>query len=269
VSPGLHAEHLSYRIGDRVLVDDVTVAAEPGEVIAFVGPNGAGKSTLCALLAGDLQPSSGVVRLDGRRLDNWNRRELARQRAVLPQVPHVSGSFDVDDIVAMGRHPWTNGSRIDAMGDADLARASLAEVDAAHLTGRLWSTLSGGERARVALARVLVQGAPVLLLDEPTASLDLRHQHLVGTIARRRADAGAVVIVVLHDLTLAAAYADRALAMADGRVVADGPITEVLTEALLTDLYRIPVNVADHPSQHWKVPVASRSENVIDVREPY
>ena len=251
---GLSARDVSFRTGGAVLVDGVDLEVAAGELVMVVGPNGAGKSTLCAVLAGDIAPSSGVVELAGRPLVAWSRRELARHRAVLPQHAATSGWFRTIDLVVMGRHAWGRSAE-----DSDLAAAALAEVGIAHLAERPFPTLSGGEQARVHLARVLVQDTPVLLLDEPTASLDLHHQHLVASITRRRASAGTAVIAVVHDLTLAGAYADRIVAMKAGRVVADGAPGDVLRSDALSALYGHSVIVTAHPTQGWPLAVAERS----------
>lgn len=251
---GLSARGLTFRVGSATLVEDVDLDVTAGELVMVVGPNGAGKSTLCALLAGDATPTAGEVAVAGRPISAWSRRELARARAVLPQRAATSGWFRAIDLVLMGRHAWGRG-----LDDGDRALAALDEVGIAHLAARTFPTLSGGEQARVHLARVLVQDTPVLLLDEPTASLDLHHQHVVAGVARRRADAGAAVLAVVHDLALAGAYADRVVAMRAGRVHADGAPAEVLRADALTALYGHPVVVAPHPTEGWPLAVAERS----------
>jgi iron complex transport system ATP-binding protein len=250
---GLTAHGLSFLVGTKPLVDDVDLELRGGELTMVVGPNGAGKSTLCALLAGDARATSGTVELDGRPVRSWSRRELARRRAVLPQHPATSGWFRAVDLVVMGRHAWGRGP-----DDIGMARAALEEAGVGHLAERPFPTLSGGEQARVHLARVLVQDTPVLLLDEPTASLDLRHQHLVAQVARRRADAGVAVVAVVHDLALAGAYADRVVAMQAGRVVADGSPGDVLRGPALSVLYGHPVVVTPHPTQGWPLVTPER-----------
>lgn len=252
----------------RVIVDHVTARFGAGQLAALVGPNGAGKSTLCSLLAGDRMPSAGDVSIAGVRTDRWRRRDLARRRSVLPQASHPAGWFRAGDIVLMGRTPWVDQAGRHGDDDRRAAEQAMADVGAAHLAERSYPTLSGGEQARVQLARVLAQGTPILLLDEPTANLDLRYQHLAVGIARRRADAGAVVIVVLHDLALAAAYADRVLVMSDGRLVADGPPADVLTGDRLSDIYGHPVVDARHPTQGWHLPLAARADASTSLFQP-
>jgi iron complex transport system ATP-binding protein len=170
---------------------------------------------------------------------------MARRRAVLPQSHTVGFPFSAAEVVAMGRAPWQRTPQ--AGRDDEVIAAAMAATDCTHLAGRSFPSLSGGERARVALARVLAQDTATLLLDEPTAALDLGHQEAVLALAADRAATGAAVVVVLHDLASAAAYADRVAVLDDGRVAATGPPREVLTGELLSRVYRYPVEVLDHP----------------------
>lgn len=236
----------------RVVLHDVSVAAAHGEVTAIAGPNGAGKSTLLAVLAGDLTPAAGEVLLDGRPLRTYRGPALARARSVLPQHCAVSFPFRVAEVVAMGRAPWAGTPR--AADDDAAVAAALAATEIEDLADRPVTRLSGGEQARVALARVLAQDTPVVLLDEPTASLDLRHQARVLREARRLGDTGRAVVVVLHDLGAAARYADRIVLLDRGRVAAAGTPAEVLDERLLTRVYAHTVSVVDAPSGTVVVP---------------
>lgn len=237
----------------RRLLDAVSVSAAAGEVVAVLGENGAGKSTLLAALCGDIVPSSGTVALNGRSLRDWSPRERARMRALLPQEQHVAFGYSALEIVLLGRYPHCDGAP--GRADFDIARAALARVDASHLSGRSVTTLSGGERARVQLARVLAQlmdataGQPrFLLLDEPTASLDLAHQHLVLALARTFAEEQRVgVIAVLHDFNLALQYSDRVLCLKQGRVLASGAPQTVLTEDLLAEAFGMRCALLPHP----------------------
>ncbi|MFI9533766.1 heme ABC transporter ATP-binding protein [Nocardia fusca] len=231
--------------GTRRVLDDVDFEVAAGEVVALVGPNGAGKSTLLAVLAGELDPGRGSVELDGRPLDRWTPIDMARRRAVLPQSHTVGFPFSAAEVVAMGRAPWQRTPQ--AGRDDEVIAAAMAATDSTHLAGRSFPSLSGGERARVALARVLAQDTATLLLDEPTAALDLGHQEAVLALAADRAATGAAVVVVLHDLASAAAYADRVAVLDNGRVAAAGPPRDVLTGELLSRVYRYPVEVLDHP----------------------
>ncbi|MEU8778639.1 heme ABC transporter ATP-binding protein [Streptomyces sp. NPDC048606] len=238
-------EGLRVRLGEREVLGGVDLVARAGEVLALVGPNGAGKSTLLAALAADLPAAAGTVRIDGRPVGDWTAPELALRRAVLPQSAALAFPFPVADVVRMGRAPWAGTPS--AERDEEAVARAMAATEVTRFAERPFSALSGGERARVALARVLAQGAPLLLLDEPTAALDLRHQELVLRICRERAAAGDAVVVVLHDLGLAAAYADRAAVLHDGRIAVAGPPSEVFEDALLSRVYRQPVEVFPHP----------------------
>ena len=245
-TPLVQARDVHAQLGGRPVVRGVDLDVARGELVAVVGPNGAGKSSLLGALAGDLPFDKGTVTLDGRPIRRWRTTELARIRAVLPQQTSVSFPFRVTEVVRMGRSPWV-GTVAEAEDDEALAVAA-READIVHLLDRPVTALSGGERARVALARVLAQDTPVVLLDEPTAALDLGHQEHVLGVVRRRASAGRAVVVVLHDLDLAAAYADRVVVMSGGAAVADGPPDRVLTSSLLSDVYRHPIAVMDTES---------------------
>ncbi|MEU6863582.1 heme ABC transporter ATP-binding protein [Streptomyces sp. NPDC046876] len=239
------AAGLHVRLGGREVLAGIDLAARAGEVLALVGPNGAGKSTLLAALAADLPAAAGTVRIDGRPAQEWSAAELALRRSVLPQSAAMSFPFPVADVVRMGRAPWA-GTPL-AGADEEAVAAALAATEVAGFAARPFSALSGGERARVALARVLAQRAPLVLLDEPTAALDLRHQELVLRICRERAAAGDAVVVVLHDLGLAASYADRVAVLHGGRIAADGEPAAVFGAELLSRVYRQPVEVLPHP----------------------
>ncbi|MET9101338.1 heme ABC transporter ATP-binding protein [Streptomyces antibioticus] len=237
------ADGVWVRLGGRDVLCGVDVRVRAGEVLALVGPNGAGKSTLLAALAADLPAAAGTVRIHGRPAAGWSAPELALRRAVLPQAAVLSFPFTVADVVRMGRAPHDSSPAED---EAVIAEA-MAATEVTRFAARPFSALSGGERARVALARVLAQRAPLLLLDEPTAALDLKHQELVLRLCRERARAGDAVVVVLHDLGLAAAYAHRVAVLHEGRVAADGPPAEVFTGRLLSEVYDQPVEVLPHP----------------------
>jgi len=248
---------LRLRRGDREILHGVDFAVRTGEVVALVGPNGAGKSTVLAALSGDHPLSGGSVEIEGRPLDGWSSLALARRRAVLPQQHTVGFPFTARQVVQMGRAAWARTPRQD--DDERLVAEAFATCDVTHLADRPFPALSGGERARVALARVLAQDTETLLLDEPTAALDLGHQEAVMQVVRRRADDGHAVVVVLHDLGLAAAYADRICVLEQGRIVADGSPTEVLTEDLLGRVYQYPVTVTAHPETGTPLVLPRRS----------
>jgi iron complex transport system ATP-binding protein len=239
------ARDVTFAVDGAVLLDGVDLDVHAGEVLAVVGPNGAGKSTLLGVLAGDLAPTRGEVRYAGADVRTLKVGDLARRRGVLLQEHRLSFPFPVVDVVRMGRSPW-RGTPLEDDDDRAVADA-LAEAEVDHLAARRFPSLSGGEKARVAFARARAQATPVLLLDEPTAALDIRHQELLLSRARDRARAGDAVVAVLHDLSLAAAYADRVAVLAGGRLRGLGTPRDVLTAALLTEVYRYPVDVVPHP----------------------
>lgn len=237
----LRATGVGVSIDGHRILSDVDLTLEPGEVLAVVGPNGAGKSTLLSVLSGDLAPSEGTVTIGGRATIGMRQLELARVRAVLTQENQLSFPFTVGQVVLMGRNPWARTAQFDD-DETAVAEAMLA-TDVDQLAPRRFTSLSGGEKARVSLARVFAQQTPILLLDEPTAALDLRHQEEVMRAVRARAARGHAILVVVHDLSLAAAYADRIAMVDGGTVVATGTPSEVLTTERLDAVYGLPVDV--------------------------
>ncbi len=250
----LEAEEIEYAVGRKTLLSGVSLVLNPGELLAVIGPNGAGKSTLLRLLAGETRPSRGAVRLDGRPLDGWNRRALARRRAVLPQSSSLSFPFTVGEVVLLGRAPHTGG--VEGALDRAIARHALEAVGMGALAGRAYPSLSGGERQRVHLARVLAQlmRAPAqfepgfLLLDEPVTSLDPRHQHAALALAREFVGQGGGALAILHDVNLAARYADRVIVLANGRLVATGTPAEALSPAVLSPVFEMPFRQVADPN---------------------
>ena len=234
--------------GGRQVLRNVSLGVRPGCLLALVGPNGAGKSTLLALMCGDLKLSGGEVRIDDRSLGQWSPSDLSRVRSVLLQSNDVSFSFSSREVIEMGRNPWTG--RAEADDDEQAVDDAMRVADVTHLADRPYSSLSGGERARVSLARVLAQQTPVVLLDEPTAALDLRHQEEVMTVARSLAHQGRAVIVVLHDLSLAAAYADEIAVIAEGTLGAIGTPAEVLTTEMVRSVYGVDAHLLESPDGH-------------------
>ncbi|EPR76719.1 Heme ABC transporter, ATPase component HmuV [Leifsonia rubra CMS 76R] len=244
----ISARNIGVRLDSRDILNGVSLDVQRGEVLALVGPNGAGKSTLLSVLSGDRKPDSGSVTLDGRDVGSIRHWELARLRAVLTQENSVSFPFRVSEVVAMGRSPWARSS--ESRDDVAVVNAAVEATDVAHLSARRYTALSGGEKARVSLARVLAQATPVVFLDEPTAALDLRHQEDVMRVARAMADDNRAVVIVLHDLSLAGAYSDRLALVAHGALDAIGTPAEVLTAERVERVYGLPVDlydVAGHP----------------------
>lgn len=232
-------------------LESVSVTISAGEVHALVGPNGSGKSTLLAVLAGDLDPASGTVTIDGEAWSRISAREAARRRALLAQETPLAFSFTVRDVIGWGRLPWRGTAS--ASQDDEVIEEVIEEHDLAHLLDRPVTALSGGERARVHLARVLAQRAPVLLLDEADAALDLAGQAHLDAAVRRRRDAGDAVVVVGHDLGRLAALADSATLLSRGHVVDQGPAATTLTAESLTRAYGVPVStsLADGRRVFW------------------
>lgn len=257
MTPRLQGLGLTVRVGDgRAILDDAAIDIQAGEVHALVGPNGAGKSTLFGVLAGDVAPVSGTVLLDGLPVAGTRPRDLARQRAVLLQENAVTFPFTVEQVVRMGRTPWARTAAAD--DDDSAVAAAMATTEVTALRERSVPSLSGGERARVALARVLAQDTGILLLDEPTAALDLKHHEDVMRVVRDQAEAGVAVAIVLHDLNAALAHADRVTLLADGRIAATGTPEEVLTAARIEEVYGQPVDVFPHPLTGVPLIVARR-----------
>ena len=237
-------------IDANVLLEGVSIRVQTGEVVAILGPNGAGKSTLLRALCGDIAPTGGTVRMNGLPLADWNRQAMARVRGVLPQQSTLAFPFTVLDVALMGRSPHQHGG--DSAGDRAIALAALEEAGVRHLADRFYTTLSGGEMQRVQLSRVLAQiwepgACRYLLLDEPTAGLDLSHQHHILGVARRLATQDVAVLAVLHDLNLAAQYAYRVLMLHRGSTAAVGPPEQVLESNMVQSVFGMPVSVIPHP----------------------
>jgi iron complex transport system ATP-binding protein len=238
------ARGVSLAIRGKAILAPSNLAVAPGKVTVLIGPNGAGKSTLLKILAGEIVAASGTVRIGGEDIGALSAAALARTRAVLPQSAEVAFAFTVEEVVRIGMMPGLPR----AAETAIVARA-LAAVDLADRAGQLCPTLSGGELQRAQLARVLAQlwssgrKDGYLLLDEPTASLDLAHQMLVLRIAREHARAGGGVLAILHDLNLAAMIADTIVVLSKGRIVAAGAPADVITGAMLAEVYGVTLAV--------------------------
>ena len=242
-TPALAARDLTYRHPGGRGVEGVDLAVGAGELVGVLGPNGAGKSTLVRLLSGVLAPERGEVRLGGDPLASLAPRERARRLAVVPQEPAIELPFTALELVLLGRHPHLAGFAFESELDLERARAALGRTGVETLADRDVATLSSGERQRVILARALAQEAPVLLADEPASFLDLRHQVETFDLLRDLADAGRAVLVVLHDLNLAAEYCDRVVLLREGQVFAAGRAETTLTYANLTRVYDTEVYV--------------------------
>jgi iron complex transport system ATP-binding protein len=252
----LSTQAVSVSLGGRAVLREVSLSLSSGHLVALLGPNGAGKTTLLRALAG-LLPSQGEIHVGGDALSSLPLRERARRFAYLPQGHVVHWPLPARDIVALGRYPHgaTDPARLTPK-DAEAVQRAMQATDVVGFSERRVTELSGGERSRVALARVLAVEAPVMLADEPTASLDPRYQIDVMTNLRKAAAGGMLVIVVTHDLGLAARFADTVLVLSEGRLVSTGTPAESLSEKVMSDVFRISAYRAEHRREAVIVPWA-------------
>lgn len=261
----IKAEQLSYNIGSKYLLQDISFVAEAGQFVAIIGANGAGKSTLLKLLSKELSPSKGNIWFNQRQLQEYAIDELARSRAVLSQHNTLSISFRVDELVMMGRYPYFQQRASEE--DREIVRKVMSETGIANFAHRDYNTLSGGEQQRVQLARVMAQiygqAHAVLFLDEPTNGLDLLYQQQVLQSASAYAKRGHIVIAILHDINFAAQYADQILMLKAGKQVAYGSVQDVLKPDLLKEVFSIDISLlrtADYPYP-IVVPILNHKKN--------
>src|ERR1700681_4590117 len=256
VSAFLTAHSVNVKLSGRAVLNDISLSLSSGHLVALVGPNGAGKTTLLRALAG-LVPSHGAIHVGGDALTSLTLRERARRFAYLPQGHVVHWPLPARDIVALGRcpHGATDPARLTPK-DAEAVLRAMRATDVVEFSERRVTELSGGERSRVALARVFAVEAPVILADEPTASLDPRHQIDVMKSLRTAADKGVLVIVVTHDLGLAARFADTVLVLSEGRLVSQGAPAQALSEQIMGDVFRISAYRAEYQREAVIVPWA-------------
>lgn len=241
----IKTKSVSFRVGQRYLVHKADLEARQGELLVIIGPNGAGKSTLLKLLSRELKPSDGSILMNGKEISSYSNKEMAAFRSVLCQHNRVSLPFAAEEIVMMGRYPFFGDHPTDH--DYDLVEACLADVDALHLKSQPYPVLSGGEKQRIQLARSLAQICEadngILLLDEPTTGLDLKHQYHTLKIAKSWAAKGYCVVAILHDLNLALQFADRVIMMKEGQLLYNGSSFDVLTEENIEEVFQIPVRI--------------------------
>jgi iron complex transport system ATP-binding protein len=243
-----HLNNVSFAYRENKVLQNISLSFASGQFAAIVGPNGAGKSTLLKILAGLIRAYTGTIEFSGKALSRFSSRDLAKRIAFVPQETHMVFPFTVGEIVMMGRLPHRSGSLFDNAMDVQWSRESMALTDTSSLASKTFNQLSGGERQRVVLASALAQNPEVLLLDEPTVYLDLKHQmQFYDILERLNAERGMTIIAVTHDVNLAARYAKRMIAMRSGSFVADGTPDEVLTPQHLYDIFEITAAVVKRP----------------------
>jgi iron complex transport system ATP-binding protein len=258
---------VTVELGGRAVVDAVDVAVADGEWLALIGPNGAGKTTLLRAIA-RLVPFAGEIVLDGRAVGELSRPELARLIAVVPQEPSTPPWMTAAEYVLLGRTPHLGPLAKEGARDRNAAARALARLDLLPFADRRLGTLSGGEKQRVVVARALAQEARIVLLDEPTAALDIGHQQqALELLDGLRAESGLTLVAAMHDLTLAAQYADRMVLLDAGRVVADGAPVDVLTEAAIAQHYGAAIDVVPVGDRLAVVPRRTRSTQAGRVEE--
>jgi len=251
----LRAENLGYRLGQRLILQDISLTLNAGDNIALLGANGAGKSTLLRLLLGLLRPSSGQVQLGNQPLSALSRRAIAQQLAYVPQSHVPSFPYTAEHIVAQGRLPATGLGRAPGAADRDAVSQALAQLGIEALRERLYTELSGGERQLVLIARALVQQARIIILDEPITGLDFGHQLRLLALLQRLAEQGLCVLSSSHRPEQALAASNRVLVLHDGRLIADGAPAAVIDSDLMQRLYHVSVRQIDTAGQRFFVPL--------------
>ncbi len=245
---GIQIKQVSFSYLDGLVLHNVDLSVGAGEMVGLIGPNGSGKTTLIKLVSGVLKPGQGEVRLDDSNLSLLKRKTVARSVAVVPQQFHIPFAFTVGEVVMLGRIPFIRAMAGETVVDKDAVSAALAVVGIGELVERRFDELSGGERQKVILAMALAQQPKLLLLDEPTAHLDIAHQiEILELVRSLNAEQGITVIAAMHDLNLASLYFDRLVVLKEGGVVAEGTPTEVLTEKMIRDVFSASVRVEQHP----------------------
>ncbi|GAB4336825.1 MAG: ABC transporter ATP-binding protein [Desulfobulbaceae bacterium] len=241
-------DNVSVKAGSRFILDRLSLEVEAGAFQMVIGPNGAGKTTLLRVAADLVSPETGTVALCGRKMDSLSRREIARLLSLVPQNVELEFSFSVEETVLMGRYPFLGLLEQEKKEDFEIARRAMEFTRVAHLASHRLDQLSGGERQRVMIARSICQQPKIMLLDEPTAALDPAHQLAVMRFMEKlRREHGTTIVMVSHDLNLAAMFGTRILLLREGRAVADGPPAEILDPDILRDVYGCGMHVDTHP----------------------
>ena len=259
-APLLEASGIHVELGGQAILRNVDVTVRRGEVVGLVGPNGAGKSTLLRVVTGMLRPSAGAVAIEGDALGALARRELAMRVAVVQQLPEAPPTMRVRDLVVLGRHPHLGLLARESRHDFEIVAEAMRRAGCDRFADRELGSLSGGERRRAFIARALAQEATLLLLDEPTSNLDAQAQVEILELVADLAAGGSGVLLIVHDLTLAAAYCDRVVLLDRGEVVAEGPPSEVVTSEHVQRVYGRGVTVLPHPVSGAPVVIPSRLE---------
>ncbi|MFL5655099.1 MAG: ABC transporter ATP-binding protein [Ktedonobacteraceae bacterium] len=250
----LEAERLRVSYVERLVIPELSLRIEKGAITALVGPNGSGKSTVLKTLARLIAPQAGIVYLDGRAIAQLSTREVARRLTILPQEPRAPEELTVGELVEQGRYPHAGPLRMLREQDHITITEALAQTNMTELRHRRLDSLSGGERQRAWIALALAQATPILLLDEPTTFLDIGHQlEVLDLIQSLNRTHGKTIVLVLHDLNQAARYADRMVVLKAGRIVADGSPREVLTTALLAEVFQVQAYIVSHPVDNLPV----------------
>lgn len=243
----LSAHAVSFSYGSVQVLKEVSLEVERGSFVGLVGPNGSGKTTILRIMARLLKPSHGYVLLGGRSIDQMSRVEVARQMALLPQSPNLPPTFTVWELVLMGRNPFLGFLAKEQQRDIAASERAMSLARCAHLADRRLEDLSGGERQRVLMARALAQEPRVLLLDEPTAHLDMQHQVAVVELVAELVEKGRAALGVFHDLNLAASFCDQLAVLSKGRLIAWGKPEEVLKADMLREVFEVDLSLASHP----------------------
>jgi iron complex transport system ATP-binding protein len=248
MNPAIRTENLTFAYKDEPVLDRISLSVMKGEMVGILGPNGSGKTTLLKIFSAVLT-GRGEVKLNERDIDNYGKRELSRLFAMVPQESQMLFPYTVAEIVLMGRASYHSPLALEGEKDLEVARASMELTDCLSFADRYLHELSGGEKQRVIIARALAQEPQILLLDEPSAFLDLKHQVQVFELMRRlNRERGLTIVAALHDLNLAALFFPRLVLLRDGRIYRDGPPKEVLTEKTIEEVYGIRVRIEPHPS---------------------
>ncbi len=244
----LNTNNLACGYADKIILENISLAVARGEFVGVIGPNGSGKTTLFRAISGVLPPRNGEVRIAGRSLASYQRKDLAKILAVVPQNTTVSFSFLVEDVVMMGRMPYLGGVRWETPRDVRIAKEMMALTDVKHLAERYINELSGGETQRVMIARALTQEPQMILLDEPTAFLDINHQvEIYDLLKKLNVEDNLTIMTISHDLNLASLYCDRLIMLKNGKIYMIGTPNEVLTEKTLEEVYETEVMIEPHP----------------------